>query len=56
MSEGPRFGRPTLGAFFSNFGTYDAPLLTKLRLAIRNNWLKARARRGCCGNAGEPGC
>jgi hypothetical protein len=39
-------GRPSLAAVFSNFRTYDAPLLTKLRLAARNNWIKVRTRRG----------
>jgi hypothetical protein len=53
---GPESRRGTLGAFFSNFRTYDAPFLTKLRLAVRNNWIKARTRRDCCGNTGEPGC
>ena len=35
---------------------YDAPFLTKLRMAARNNWIKARTRKDCCGNDGEPGC
>ena len=53
--ESPR-QRPSLGAVFSNFRTYDAPFLTKMRLLARNNWIKARTRKDCCGNDGQPGC
>ncbi len=28
----------------------------KLRLFIRNNWIKVRTRSACCGHYGEPGC
>jgi len=42
--------------FFSNFKAYPAPLPTKLRLALRNNWRKIKTRRPCCGNLGQPGC
>jgi hypothetical protein len=56
VSNEPGRARPNLGAVFSNFHTFDAPFLTKLRLAVRNNWIKARARKGCCGNNGQPGC
>ena len=48
--------RPSIKAAFSNFTTYDAPLLTKLRLAFRNNWFKIRTHSNCCGNHGQPGC
>lgn len=48
--------RPSLRVSFSNWRTYEAPALTKLRLALRNNWRKLRRRRSCCGNEGEPGC
>jgi hypothetical protein len=43
-------------AFFANFSTYDAPLPTKVRLALANSWRKVRTRSGCCGNNGQPGC
>jgi hypothetical protein len=43
-------------AFLRNFSTYDAPLPTKLRVALANIWKKARTRSGCCGNYGQPGC
>jgi hypothetical protein len=32
------------------------PLSRKLRLFVRNNWIKVRTRSSCCGNHGEPGC
>ena len=32
------------------------PLKRKLRLLLRNNWIKIRKRQDCCGNHGEPGC
>jgi hypothetical protein len=32
------------------------PLLHKLRLFMRNNWIKVRTRSACCGHYGEPGC
>ena len=56
MSDEPRRARPSLGAVLANLRTYDAPLLTKLHLAARNNWTKARTRKDCCGNNGQPGC
>jgi len=48
--------RPSAKALFSNWTTYDAPFLTKLRLAVSNNLTKIRTRQGCCGNHGQPGC
>jgi hypothetical protein len=41
---------------WENFRDYEAPLATKLRLAIANNVRKARTRQSCCGNLGQPGC
>ncbi|MBN1219381.1 MAG: hypothetical protein JXM69_10665 [Anaerolineae bacterium] len=32
------------------------PLRRKVKLFLRNNWLKIRTRSDCCGNYGEPGC
>jgi hypothetical protein len=43
-------------AFFTNFATYDASFAEKVRLALANNWRKARTGSGCCGNPGQPGC
>lgn len=42
--------------FFQNWRGTDLSLTTKLRLAIRNNAIKARTGKSCCGNYGEPGC
>jgi hypothetical protein len=42
--------------FFANFSSYDAPLPSKVRLALANTWKKVRTRSSCCGNHGAPGC
>jgi len=28
----------------------------RIRIAMKNNLIKARTRKNCCGNHGEPGC
>jgi hypothetical protein len=43
-------------AFFTNWREYDAPLPTKLVLAVRNRSRALFSRRQCCGNLGQPGC
>lgn len=43
-------------SFFTNWREYDAPLWTKARLTFRNRWHAIVLLKGCCGNAGEPGC
>jgi hypothetical protein len=48
--------RPSLGAMLSNWSTYEAPLATKLRMVVSNNWTKLRHRQNCCGHPGQPGC
>jgi hypothetical protein len=48
--------RPSLGAVFSNWATYDAPFAAKLRMVVSNNLIKLRKRQNCCGNHGQPGC
>jgi hypothetical protein len=53
--EEPR-PKPSLGAFFSNWTTYDAPFATKLRMTVSNNLIKLRKQQACCGNNGQPGC
>jgi len=47
--------RPDIRAFFSNLAG-PQPWTTKVRLLLRNNWLKIRHFQDCCGNPGEPGC
>lgn len=42
--------------FFTNWREYDAPLPTKLRLALRNRLRATFSRAQCCGHLGEPGC
>jgi hypothetical protein len=42
--------------FFTNWREYDAPLLTKLALTVRNRAKATFSRAQCCGNLGEPGC
>jgi hypothetical protein len=37
MSDARPPRRPSLGAVLSNWRAYDAPFVTKLRLAARNN-------------------
>ncbi len=41
---------------YLNFRHYDAPRSVRLRLFLRNNWIKMRTLSLCCGNLGEPGC
>jgi hypothetical protein len=53
--EEPR-PKPSLGALFSNWTTYDAPFVTKLRMAASNTFIKVSKRQACCGNNGQPGC
>ena len=48
--------RDELKVSWQNFRNYDAPLATKMRMAIANNLKKARTRQSCCGNLGQPGC
>ncbi len=55
MSRGDR-SRRSFGALLSNWREYDAPFLSKLRMAAANNLRKLRPPGGCCGNDGQPGC
>lgn len=48
--------RPSIRDLFANFNDYDAPLATKLRMAMANNWKKVSTGSSCCGNHGQPGC
>lgn len=41
---------------FTNWREYDAPVATKLVLAVRNRMKATFSRRQCCGNLGQPGC
>jgi hypothetical protein len=55
LGEEPR-PRPSPGAFFSNWTTYDASFAAKLRMAASNTFIKLRKHQACCGNNGQPGC
>ena len=48
--------RPSGKSLLTNFSSYDAPLPTKVRLALANTLTKLRTRSSCCGNYGQPGC
>ncbi len=52
----PQQGPPSLAAVLANWREYEGSFGEKLRLALRNNWIKIRTRSDCCGNLGEPGC
>lgn len=46
---------PGLRSFFTNMSA-PMPWPTKIRLLLRNNFIKIKTRRNCCGHHGEPGC
>ena len=48
--------RPSPGAFFSNWTSYDASFAAKVRMAASNTFIKLRKHQACCGNNGQPGC
>ena len=51
--EGPP---PNPGDTWRNFWGSDLPLAKRVVVAFRNNLIKVRTRKSCCGNFGEPGC
>ena len=48
--------RDELKTSWENVRNYDAPFPAKVRMALANNLKKARTRKDCCGNLGQPGC
>ena len=50
-----RESMPKLKSFFTNMST-PMPLHTKIRLLLRNNFIKLKTGKSCCGHHGEPGC
>lgn len=48
--------RPSFRESMRNFWRSDVPFPERVRLAIKNNAIKARTGQNCCGNHGEPGC
>ena len=55
-TSGGQPNRPSLRAFFTNWRDSDLPFHRKLALTFRNQWVRLRTRKGCCGHLGEPGC
>jgi len=51
-----RRAQPSIAAVVSNWSSYDAGLLTKLGMALRNTRIKIVRMEKCCGHPGEPGC
>lgn len=47
---------PSLNAVLSNWKVSKAPPGKKIKMALKNNWLKFRRGKPCCGNHGEVGC
>lgn len=52
MCAGPG---PSGSAFIRNLRK-PMPLGKKLRLVLRNEWIKISRMQSCCGHYGEPGC
>lgn len=46
---------PSLKSFFTNMSA-PMPWHTKIRLLLRNNFIKIKTGKNCCGHHGEPGC
>ena len=49
-------GGPSPRESLNNWRTYEGSFSEKLRLSVRNQLIKLRTGRSCCGNHGEPGC
>lgn len=48
--------RPNMKDTIANWRTYDATFAEKMRMTVRNNWIKLTTGSSCCGNHGQPGC
>jgi len=48
--------KPSLKAIFSNWKRSPTPFWEKLKMATRNNLIKLKTRKNCCGHYGEVGC
>lgn len=46
---------PSMKAFFTNMSA-PMPWHKKLTLLFRNNSIKFKTHKNCCGHHGEPGC
>jgi len=48
--------RASAGNFFKIWRASDKPFLEKAGLVVKNQFIKVRTLKDCCGNYGEPGC
>lgn len=48
--------RPSGSAILSNWKNSDASFGEKIKMAARNNFIKIKTAKNCCGNHGEVGC
>lgn len=48
--------KTSLKAIFNNWKESDAPFQKKIKMVFKNNWLKIKRGKNCCGNYGEVGC
>lgn len=54
MSKDTRL--PSLKAIFSNWQRSDASFSQKILMVFKNNLIKLRKGKSCCGHYGEVGC
>jgi hypothetical protein len=47
--------RPSISSVFTNLQA-PMPWRRKVRLLVRNIWIRLRTGSNCCGHYGEPGC
>jgi hypothetical protein len=48
--------QPGPRTYLDNWRSFEAPLATKVRLALRNTLRRGKTGGRCCGHHGEPGC
>jgi len=48
--------RGSVGGFFKIWRASKDPFLTKAGQVFKNQFIKVRTLKDCCGNYGEPGC
>jgi hypothetical protein len=48
--------RPSWRSYVTNWQREDLTFGQKLRMQVKNSWLRVKRRSNCCGNDGEPGC
>ena len=48
--------RGSVGQFWKIWRASNEPFLKKAGLVVKNQFIKVRTLKDCCGNYGEPGC